>query len=99
MFLFFKLHTPGPFFGAELFMACTIPSEGKWRPSMKYWMNWVLANGKQPLRADRLSTKVFRRKMFRARVRKVIKTSEKGVCRTPEQQYSVISTMLEVLVR
>ncbi len=98
MFLFFKIHTPGPYFGAELYMACTIPSKGKWRPSMKYWMNWVLANGKQPMRKDRLSTKVFRNKIFRARVHKVVKTSEKGISRTPDQQYSVIASLLEVLV-
>ena len=97
LFLFFKIQKTGPYFGDELFMACTVPPKGKWRPSMKYWLNWVLVSGKRPTRADRLPVSVFRNKIFRARVRTVLRTSKKGMVRTREQQYSVIDELLEVL--
>ena len=98
LFLFFQIQTPGPFFGDELYMACTVPRKGKWRPSMKYWLNWVLAHGKRPTRNDRLPVSVFRNKIFRGRVRTVLRTSKKGIVRTREQQYSVIDELLAVLV-
>jgi len=99
LFLFFVVNTPGPYFGDKLYMTCTIAKKGKWRPSFKYWRTWVLANGKQPSRSDRLSTSVFRNKVFLARVRKVTRTSKKDIPRTPEQQYSVVDELLRVLNR
>jgi hypothetical protein len=44
-----------------------------------------------------MSVSVFRQKLFRARIRKVITTS-KQIRRTPAQQYSVIDELLEVVV-
>lgn len=99
IFLHFKMLTPGPYFGEEFYMCCTVEPHGKWRPSFKYWRAWVLASGKRPLRGDRLSTQVFRNKIFRARFRRVLRTDNPKVIRTHEQQYSVIDELLEVLVR
>lgn len=96
LFLWFVLQTHGPWFGEQFYMVCTVADKGKWRPSSKYWRNWVLANGKQPNRDDRLSTKVFRNKVFRARFRKVVKTSKPNIVRPPELQYSVIDELLGV---
>jgi hypothetical protein len=98
IFLHFKMLTPGPYVGETFYMCCTVEPDGKWRPSFKYWRMWVLANGKQPLRGDRMSTKVFRNKVFRARFRKVVRTDKFKVIRTHEQQYSVIDELLGVLV-
>jgi hypothetical protein len=70
-FLWFKLMTAGQWFGEELFMVCTVAPKGRWGPSSKYWCAWVLANGERPKRSDRMSTAVFRGKVFRARIRTV----------------------------
>jgi len=97
LFLRFKMQTPGDWVGQEFFMACTVAKNGKWGPSSKYWLAWVLAAGRRPNRADRMSTVIFKNKVFRARIRKVLKTS-KQIDRTPAQQYSVVDELLDVTV-
>ena len=52
------------------------------------------AFGEQPRRRDRMSTAVFRGKVFRARFRKVLFDYRQRK-RTLEQQYSVIDVLLE----
>ena len=96
LFLWFVLQTHGPWINERFYMVCKVASKGKWTPSSKFWRMWVLANGKQPARHDRLSTKVFRNKIFRARIRKVMNTSKQHIPRTFDQQYSVIDELLEV---
>ena len=95
LFLWFEIVTPGDCVGVHLFMACTIPRKGRWTAACKFWRAWVLAAGKRPQRTDRMSTRVFRNKYFRGRVRKVTKSS-KQIPLTPDQQYSVIDELLEV---
>lgn len=97
LFLWFKMHTPGEWVGQGFYMACTVPPKGKFGPSSKFWLTWVLAAGRQPKRGDRMSTAVFKHKVFRARMRKVLKTS-KQMDRTPAQQYSVVDELLQVMV-
>ena len=96
VFLWFRLLTPGDSFGKEFYMTCSIPPNGRWSPSHKYWMVWVLAAGQRPGRKDRLSTSMFKNKVFRARMRVVTKTA-KQLQRTPEQRYSVVDELLERL--
>lgn len=98
VFLWFRMLTPGEEWnGREFYMACNVPPKGKWTASCKYWLAWVLVAGKRPNRVDRMSTAIFKNKVFRARIRKVTKTS-KQTDRTPEQQYSVVDELLEVMV-
>ena len=97
VFLWFKLMTPGEWVNHEFWMACNLPPRDHYTPSYKFWLVWVLAAGRRPRRVDRMSTKVFRNKLFRVRIRKTVKTS-KQIARTPEQQYSVVDELLEVLV-
>jgi len=97
VYLWFRIESYGEWNGQELFMACNLPQGWKWGPSSKFWGAWVLAAGKRPRRRDRMSVSVFRQKLFRARIRKVITTS-KQIRRTPAQQYSVIDELLEVVV-
>lgn len=97
LFLRFKMLTPGYWVGQDFFMACTVAKSGKWGPSSKYWLAWVLAAGKRPNRGDRMSTAIFKNRVFRARMRIVLKTS-KQIDRTPQQQYSVVDELLEVRV-
>jgi len=97
VFLWFQMLTAGEWHGKEFYMACNVAQDGKWGTSSKFWLTWVLAAGRQPKRADRMSTAVFKNKVFRAKMRTVLKTA-KQIRRTPEQQYSVVDELLEVLV-
>ena len=97
MYLWFQLTTPGEWYGESFFITCNIALKGKWGPSSKFWLTWVLAAGRRPKRADRMSTAVFKNKIFRVRMRKVLKTS-KQIDRTTAQQYSVVDDLLEVTV-
>ncbi len=95
LYLWFQMVTPGEWVGQSFYMACNVPRNEKWGPSSKFWLMWVFAAGRRPKRADRMSTLVFKDKVFRAKMRKVLKTS-KGISRTPAQQYSVVDELLEV---
>ena len=97
VFLWFKMLTPGEWHGQEFYMACNLAQKGRWTASSKFWMAWVLAAGRRPTRGDRMSTSIFKNKIFRVRVRRVIKTA-KQLDRTPAQQYSVVDELLEVMV-
>jgi hypothetical protein len=95
LYLWFQMVTPGEWVGERFYMACNVPSNGKFGPSSKFWLAWVLAAGRRPRRADRMTTAIFKNKVFRVRMRKVLKTS-KQIDRTPAQQYSVVDELLQV---
>lgn len=97
IYLWFQMVTPGEWDGLQFWMCCKVVQKGKWTASCKYWLVWVLAAGRRPTRTDRMSTAVFRNKVFRARMRIVLKDS-KQIVRTPAQQYSVVDSLLEVMV-
>lgn len=94
VFLWFQMLTPGQWQGKEFYMACNARKDGKWGPSHKYMRAWILASGERPRRLGRMSTKVFRDKVFRAQMRTVTKDSYKRNL-TPAQQYSVIGELLQ----
>jgi hypothetical protein len=73
VFLQFRIVQPGDYLGQVLFMAVTFPTNGRFSLSSKYLQQWTLAAGRQPSRHDRLSTKVFRNKVFLGHVRTVTK--------------------------
>lgn len=97
LYLWFQMQTPGEWVKQGFYMVCNVAPSGKWGPSSKFWLSWVLAAGRRPRRADRMSTAIFKHKVFRAKMRKVLKTS-KQIERTPAQQYSVVDELLEVTV-
>ncbi len=97
IYLWFRLITPGDWLDTEFYMACSEPAKGCKAASCKYWLAWVLAAGRRPTRADRMSTAIFKGKVFRVRMRTVIITA-KQLNRTPAQQYSVVDELLEVMV-
>jgi len=97
IYLWFQIITAGESFGQKFYMACNVAPKGKWTASCKYWQTWVLAAGRRPTRTDRMSTAVFKNKVFRARMRVVRKTAKQTI-RTPAQQYSIIDELLEILV-
>ena len=94
VFMWFKITTPGEHFGEELYVPCNMPP--RITNSTKYYRCWVLAAGRKPTRYDRMSTKVFQKKLFKVRVR-TVKASSKQRNLTPEQHYSVIDELLEVI--
>ncbi len=98
VYLWFRMLTAGEHSGQLFYTACNVPAKGKWTASCKFWCLWVFAAGQRPTRADRMmSMKVFRNKVFRARMRTVTKTANQPV-RTPAQRYSVVDDLLEILV-
>ena len=98
VFLWFTITDIGEYFGKELYMACNMPMTRRWAMSSKYWQTWTLAAGCRPHRKDRLSTRIFRGKIFMGRVRRVESKSTKSghTPRHPEQQYSVVEELISV---
>ncbi|MDR4495056.1 MAG: hypothetical protein R3B74_11655 [Nitrospirales bacterium] len=96
LFLWFQIITPGEFHGNQLYLVCDITSRKKWHSSSKFLQTWVLAVGKKPDRYDRMSTKVFRGKVFLADVVTVTKNA-RGWERPPALQYSVIRGLVRRL--
>ena len=92
LFLWFKVVTHSDYFGQHVYMACPNPS--RMRPACKYWKMWVVAAGRKPVRGDRMSTSVFRNKVFLVRIRTVQKNSKQAHL-PPELQYSVIDELMK----
>jgi hypothetical protein len=97
VFMHFKISQAGPYLGVVLFMSATLPPAGRFSLSSKFLQQWCLAAGRRPARYDRLSTAVFRNKIFLARVRTVTKDTE-GEERAKDWHYSVVDRLLEVRV-
>lgn len=99
MFLHFQILDFGESQGEVLYMACNAPQKGKKGKvptSCKYYQAWVLAAGRRPDRYDRMSTKVFRGKVFLAKVRRVNKNAQNSP-RPLLLQYSIIDDLLDRL--
>lgn len=96
LFLHFRIVTAGEWFGKELYMVCTVPNKDKFAMSSKFLKMWILAAGQKPSRRDRMSTAVFRNKVFRAKIRVVTDTAKQKE-RPIQEQYSVIDSLLEVM--
>jgi len=95
LFLWFQITTPGEWVGQKFYAAFNIPPKGKFTASNKFWLWWVFAEGRRPDRFDRMSPTVFKNKVFRVRMRTVLKTA-KQTDRTPEQQYSIVDELLSI---
>ncbi len=99
VFLWFKIITAGDHVGKRLYFVANVPSKDRMAMSSRYWQAWTLAAGRRPKRRDKLSTSVFRKKVFLGRVRTVKKKVDKDskhTARAPEQQYSVIDELIQV---
>lgn len=99
IFLWFQIIDFGESQGEVLYMACNAPKKskkGKVATSNKYYQAWVLAAGRKPDRFDRMSTKIFREKVFLAKVRAVT-TNAKNLPRPLLLQYSIIDDLLDRL--
>lgn len=95
IFLHFEIISPVEFSGLRLFMAANVPQKNKWTVGFKFFRAWALASGRRPQRRDRLSTEVFRKKYFVARVTVVTK-SAKDTTRPIGAQYSLIDELLAI---
>ena len=96
IFMHFAIRVAGEPIPYELYMACNGPRGKKWPASSKYTRAWIIAAGRTPKRADRLTPKVFEGKLFKVRVRVVEQNSRKQPL-APDQRYSVIDDVLECL--
>ena len=98
LFLHFQTVETGDYHGTVLFMSMNLPTHGRLSRSSKFFQSWVLAAGKEPNRLDRMSTRIFRGKIFLARVRTVttfIHASRKVKKREPTTFYSIIDHLIE----
>jgi hypothetical protein len=99
IFLWFQIMDFGEFQGEKLYLACNAPKKakkGKVATSSKYYQLWVLAAGRRPDRYDRMSTKIFRGKVFRAQVR-IVTTNARNLVHSPLLQYPIIDDLVERL--
>jgi hypothetical protein len=92
-FLYFRIITPGNYFGTEMFLACPCPANGKFGLSSKLVAAATVALGQRPKRRDRLNTRIFAGKVFSARTRTVTR-DHKDRPRPPVDHYSVIDELL-----
>lgn len=80
-----------------------VPDNGRFGRGSNYWRTWVLANGDQPRRHDRMSPRVLVGKMFRVRIARVEFRFDGKTDRDPSSwkkhspaaQYSTISEWIE----
>ena len=94
LLLYFKIVSFGEFHGVELFMSCPIPQK-KWGSASKFIRAWAIATGMLPKRFDRVSTNVFRGKIFNVQVRTVTKDSaQKDI--PVAAQYSIIDHLISL---
>ncbi|MGD9851729.1 MAG: hypothetical protein AB7T38_10705 [Nitrospirales bacterium] len=96
LILRFQILSPGPNHGVQLYLVCDVTKRKQWHPSSKFLQTWVLAAGRKPDRFDRMSTNVFKGKIFLAEVRTVTKNAQ-GWERPPDLQYSVIKGLIRCL--
>ena len=96
LFLNFKIITPGPYLGTELFMAFAMPYDGKMAQGSKYYKTWVMVNGWQkPTRNAIMSPRIFKNKVFEVLVRTVKPQHNKNDM-PKEFHYSVVDGILRV---
>ena len=95
IYLWFRLTWPLAVLNEVVFKAYNKPARHKRAISSHFYRDWVLANGDPPKRGDRMSTRVFKGKIFKLRLRTVA-TNARQEQLAPEQQYSVIDRLIGV---
>ncbi len=85
----------GPHDGLQLRLISTLPRKGRGvSPSSKFYRSWVIANGgRRPTRRDRMSSAIFRDRLFSVRVETVTR-DHLGRALLPEHRYSVVTELL-----
>lgn len=86
----------GDYDGTELFMACTY-HKGVVKPRSKYYSQWMLATGRRPAKGEKLSCRVFEKKMYTVHARYTKRKFSDGKPMPPNMQYSVVDTIRETL--
>ena len=94
LFLWFAIATPGPYLKEELYLACLCPENGgAFGLGSKLVAAYAVAVGSLPKRKDRISTTMFKSKIFRFRTRTVSK-DKNGDPRPQSDHYSVIDKLV-----
>jgi len=96
--LHFEIYS-GPEQGKRLFLPMVAPRPGeKVRRGSKLYANYLVANGGVPPgRRDRISLKIFKRRLFRVMIKTVRPRFEDGSEKPELFHYSVVSELLERL--
>ena len=97
LFLKFKIITPGPHLGTELFMAFNMAFNGRIATGSKYYKTWCLANNWQkPTLNAVMSPRIFKNKAFAVKV-KTAKPKHNGTAMPQDFHYSIIEQLLHVI--
>ena len=98
LFLHFEVYS-GEHRGATLFLPMVAPSpRGKVPVASKLYANYLVANGGcPPGRRDRLSLKVFKRRLFRVGVTNVKPKFQDGTPKPAQFHYSIVAELKEPL--
>ena len=97
LFIWFRIVSPGEHFEKELYLVCPCPSNrgNVFGHGSKLVEAATVALGHTPTRRDRLSTRMFRGKIFLALTRTVMRDYEQEL-RPSNSRYSVIKKLLSV---
>ncbi|NOS83152.1 MAG: hypothetical protein HOP32_16380 [Nitrospira sp.] len=95
-FIWLAISMPGPHLKKELYLSCPCPERGgPFGLSSKLVKAVTIATGALPERRDRITTKVFKGKLFRFQTR-TVKHDKDEVLRPKSEHYSVIDKLLSV---
>ena len=96
LFLWFAIATPGPFLKQKIYIVCPCPEVGDtFGTGSKLVEAYEVAEGNLPKRKDRISTGIFKNKLFQFRTRTVCKNKD-GKERPQSDHYSVINKLIRV---
>jgi len=102
MYLKFKIVNPGQYVDTKLFMAINLINTKTGKPfkkvphGSKYYQQWIIANGNnKPARDDRMSSAIFKNRIFRAVVKTVKPKFPDGTEKPECFYYSVIEYLKE----
>ena len=97
LFIYFRIVSHGEHFGKELYLVAPCPSNGGriFGLGSNLVAAATVALGHIPTRRDRLSTRMFRGKIFLAKTR-TVKLDQDQDERRPQDHYSVIKKLLSV---
>jgi len=94
IFLWFRIIEAGEHFGEEVYLVCPLPEHGKrFGIGSKFFKAWCLAAGRKPTPRERLSTRVFKGKVYRVEV-KTVKKDQDGRDKPAHEHYSKIDRLI-----
>ena len=96
LYLRFRIIDHEMFDGVELFMACPVHKK-KLNYRCKLFQQYSLATGRKPDKSSRFNKNVLLNRVFLIGVRDSVRKDKAGNLLSPDEQYSVVGTIIEPL--